>query len=97
MLFYLSLLFIFCIFLVWHFKFRRYVPILMYHRIADVPGDRNALPPEKFREQLQYLKRAGFTSITLQMLYEHYAFGADLPPKPVLLTFDDGYRDNYET
>ena len=76
-------------------KFRRYVPILMYHRIAAVPGDRNALPPEKFAAQLAYLAKNGFTTITPNMLHAAYAHGAKLPPKPVLLTFDDGYADNY--
>ena len=42
---------IFCVILVLlYFKFKNYVPILMYHRIANVPGDRNSLPEEKFEE-----------------------------------------------
>ena len=96
MILYLSLLCMFCAFWALHFKFSRYIPILMYHRIADIPGDRNALPVEKFREQLHYLKSNGFHTITLAMLYEHYTKGSALPPKSVLLTFDDGYKDNYE-
>lgn len=38
-----------------YYHFRDRVPILMYHRIASVPGDRNALPEEKFEEQMRYL------------------------------------------
>lgn len=84
--------------LLWlYLKFKNYVPILMYHRIADVPGDRNALSPNKFREQMDYLAANGFTTVTMQMVYEYYAHGKRLPRKPVLLTFDDGYLDNYET
>ncbi len=78
-----------------YLKFKNYVPILMYHRIADIPGDRNSLPPAKFREQIEYLADNGFTTLTMQMVYEFYASGKELPKKSVLLTFDDGYSDNY--
>lgn len=78
-----------------YLRFRRRVPILMYHRIARVPGDRNALPPEKFREQLNYLKSHGYHTITLDDLYLYYHDKKQLPQKPVLLTFDDGYIDNF--
>lgn len=78
----------------WYSKFYNRVPILMYHRIADVPGERNSLPPEKFKDQLDYLKRHGFSTITLSELYKHLAHKTPLPPNPVLLTFDDGYEDN---
>lgn len=72
-----------------------YVPILMYHRIAEVPNDRNSLPPEKFAWQLNYLHEHGFHTITPAMLYAFYTQGTALPHKPILLTFDDGYTDNY--
>lgn len=80
---------------VFYTKFRNRIPILMYHRIADVPGERNSLAPEKFKQQLDYLKRHGYTTITLNELYQHYLRQMPLPPRPVILTFDDGYEDNY--
>lgn len=89
---------LFLLFFAAFFFFRTWgkrVPVLMYHRIASVPGDRNALPPEKFREQLAYLASRGYHTITAELLYKHYAHGASLPPKPVLLTFDDAYADNF--
>ena len=67
----------------------------MYHRIADIPGDRNALPLEKFCQQVKYLSDNGFHTVTMQMVYDFYAYGKKLPPKPILLTFDDGYVDNF--
>lgn len=78
-----------------YLKFSRYIPILMYHRIATIPNDRNALPLEKFKEELDYLKQNGFTTITAKMLYDYYQKKSSLPDKPILLTFDDGYIDNF--
>ena len=76
-------------------RFSKRVPILMYHRIADIPGDRNSLPPQKFIEQLDYLSSHGYTTVSLAEVYDYYYRGKSLPPKPVVLTFDDGYEDNY--
>ena len=78
-----------------YYHFRDRVPILMYHRIASVPGDRNALPGEKFEEQMRYLEENGFHSITVEELQAHFLHGKRLPKKPVVLTFDDGYEDNF--
>ena len=77
------------------------VPILMYHHIAVPPPDaddvRRALSvtPQDFEDQLRYLKKAGYHSITLRDLIYSLTIGQRLPRKPIVLTFDDGYRDNY--
>ena len=76
-------------------KYQSYIPILMYHRIATVQNDRNALPLEKFIEQLEYLNDNNFSTITTKQLYDYYINKIPLPPKAVLLTFDDGYEDNF--
>jgi len=74
------------------------VPILMYHRIAVLAGDEPAVTvgltvdPGEFTLQMQWLKDSGFTSITQMQLYDALELGKPLPPKPVLITFDDGYR-----
>jgi peptidoglycan/xylan/chitin deacetylase (PgdA/CDA1 family) len=47
-----------------------------------------------FRAHLEYLRRH-FNVISLPTLMEHYLHGRALPPNPVVLTFDDGYRSNY--
>lgn len=93
----LVLLILTIITIIFYTKFSKKVPILMYHRIAEVKGDRNALPSKKFEEQLQYLSQNGYSTINMNQLYEHYANGLKLPPKPVCLTFDDGYADNLYT
>ena len=63
---FILLLIILCIFFIIYLKFKNYVPILMYHRIANIPGDRNALPKEKFAEQLEYLSTHNYHTITPQ-------------------------------
>jgi len=77
------------------------VPILMYHHIAIPPEGADAIrrdlsvPPERFAEHLCYLRDQGYTSISLHELALALQVGHPLPPKPIVLTFDDGYRDNY--
>ena len=74
------------------------VPILMYHRIAVLQGDEPAVTqgltvdPGEFRLQVQWLKEQGYETITQLQLYKALMEGGDLPAKPVMLTFDDGYR-----
>lgn len=89
------LIFIIIFLLIIYLKFKNYVPILMYHRIAHVPGDRNSLPKERFEEQLAYLSAHGYHTISADDLYQYLTAKKPLPKKPVLLTFDDGYVDNY--
>ena len=74
------------------------VPVLMYHEIADIAEtpSRLAVSPSVFADHLAYLSEAGFTTITAGALSSILADGAgDLPERPVVLTFDDGYGDFY--
>jgi peptidoglycan/xylan/chitin deacetylase (PgdA/CDA1 family) len=77
------------------------VPILMYHHIGDLPPDADALrqsltvSQERFNEQMKFLAEQGYTTIHLAELVNHLQTGAPLPDKPIVLTFDDGYDDNY--
>jgi peptidoglycan/xylan/chitin deacetylase (PgdA/CDA1 family) len=78
------------------------VPILMYHYISAPPPDADiyrldlSVTPQNFEAQLAWLRSQGYTTITLGDLVYHLTLGRPLPDKPVVLTFDDGYRDNYE-
>jgi peptidoglycan/xylan/chitin deacetylase (PgdA/CDA1 family) len=78
------------------------VPILMYHYVSDLPPDADryrrdlTVSPANFRAQLQYLADAGYHPITLTDIYYHFTQGLPLPDKPIVLTFDDGYRDAYD-
>jgi peptidoglycan/xylan/chitin deacetylase (PgdA/CDA1 family) len=77
------------------------VPILMYHYISAPPTANDRLRyslsvnPAMFEAQLQALQEHGFSTVTLRDLYQHLATGQPLPQRPIVLTFDDGYLDNY--
>jgi peptidoglycan/xylan/chitin deacetylase (PgdA/CDA1 family) len=78
------------------------VPILMYHYVSEPPEDADnyrvglSVTPDMFRQQMQYMKDNGYQAITLDDLMYALVQGAPLPPKPVVLTFDDGYADMYD-
>lgn len=68
------------------------IPVLMYHCIdKDVWGTPSMfVAPSEFQKQMAYLKNNGYTTITFRDL-EHI----NQIPKPIIITFDDGYKDNY--
>ncbi len=80
------------------------VPILMYHYVSVPPSDADryrrdlSVPPELFEQHLAYLKEQGYQTISLDDLINFLALGRPLPPggKPVIISFDDGYLDNYQ-
>jgi peptidoglycan/xylan/chitin deacetylase (PgdA/CDA1 family) len=53
------------------------------------------VPPEKFDAELKLLHDWGYTTITTSALIEAITDGVSLPPRPLLITFDDGNEDNY--
>jgi peptidoglycan/xylan/chitin deacetylase (PgdA/CDA1 family) len=72
------------------------IPILMYHQIAQPPETTShlAVSPAAFAAQLAYLHGEGFKTITAAELSSALAGETEeLPPRPVVLTFDDGYED----
>ena len=75
------------------------VPILMYHVIANPPATA-AFPelfvdPKTFDAQMAWLARDGYAAVSLNQVYNAWFKGAKLPEKPVVLTFDDGYRGDF--
>ncbi|MCX7970611.1 MAG: polysaccharide deacetylase family protein [Negativicutes bacterium] len=69
------------------------VLILAYHRVGDFDSE-YAVPVGEFSAQMDYLQHKGYHSITLDQLAEAIETGAGLPPRAVVITFDDGYWDN---
>ena len=74
-------------------------PILEYHTVTKTPVDEDSIrynvTPDEFAAQLDYLAENGYTTITMLDFIEAKNGRLELPPKPVMLTFDDGYEDNY--
>ena len=70
------------------------VPILNYHKVDDFYHSLS-IPPEEFEEQMKYLSEHGFTTITPDQLMAYLNHDRELPENPILITFDDGYLDNF--
>ncbi len=77
------------------------IPVLMYHRVPDAPiatKHRTFVTRENFEKQLRFFARRGLQAITFR---DYLAFSRgdralpEFPRKPFILTFDDGYRDNF--
>jgi len=73
-------------------------PILLYHHIAEGdPNNRYVVSPARFEQQMKTLKAWGYTSIPISTLVEAVIHGDELPARPVVITFDDGNEDIYQT
>ncbi|RIW31884.1 polysaccharide deacetylase family protein [Bacillus salacetis] len=82
------------------------IPVLLYHRVIkekdisethylDGQINPNLVTAETFREQMSYLKEKKFVTLTLDELYAFLTEGKAIPENSVVITFDDGYKDNY--
>lgn len=71
------------------------IPVLMYHSIGYEKGNTARVPKEKFKEQMKYLKDNGYVTLTLEQAYDFFTNNKPVPEKSIVLTFDDGYMDNY--
>jgi peptidoglycan/xylan/chitin deacetylase (PgdA/CDA1 family) len=75
------------------------LPILMYHRIdllkPTLPAitRRLTVDPSDFAAQMQWLHAHGWHAVTQLQAFDALEHGGSLPPKPIMITFDDGYRD----
>lgn len=78
---------------------RRAVPVLMYHVIqrpyADSPYPALYVPRAEFAAQMSWLDLHGYEAVTRQRVYDAWHGRAVLPSRPVVVTFDDGYRSHY--
>ncbi|MBI4063953.1 MAG: polysaccharide deacetylase family protein [Elusimicrobia bacterium] len=79
----------------WWRPAKKGIPVLMYHRMG-VPPEESAqkslwIGADRFRWHLDYLEKAGYQPVT----FEDISRGNE-PRKPVIITFDDGYLNQYE-
>ena len=72
------------------------VPVLNYHQVEDKDGNPLTLYCDQFDQQMAYLAEEGYHTITLDEMMDAAENGTPLPEKPVVITLDDGYVDNYE-
>jgi len=74
------------------------VIVLMYHDVREEPvyGNSAIISTEALRIQMETLQEAGFETVTFDDLIAFVDLGAPLPPNPIVITFDDGYRSNLE-
>jgi peptidoglycan/xylan/chitin deacetylase (PgdA/CDA1 family) len=73
------------------------MPILVYHHV--VPGRGSTLlyvTPEAFEQQLKYLQDNGYRSVSFSDLADCLEYGAPLPERPVILSFDDGWENQFQ-
>ncbi|HHX44435.1 MAG TPA: polysaccharide deacetylase family protein [Chloroflexi bacterium] len=77
------------------------VPILMYHAIEDLDEGASAskrtwtVSPAAFAQQMAYLLNEGWTTVSPNALAAYLTAGAPLPPKPLIISMDDGYKEVY--
>lgn len=82
-------------------KWAKDVPVLMYHHLlkdGENPFEDNGavLSIEKFQEHMDILYKNGYHTVGLDELERFVKGEIDLPKRSVLITFDDGYKSNYE-
>lgn len=74
-----------------------FLPIVMYHSIVDDPSKCNdyTVTPQTVENDLEYLKTHGYQTVTISNLIDYIQNDTPLPDKPIMLTADDGYYNNY--
>ena len=70
------------------------VAILEYHKVNDWSDDEYTVPTKEFAEQMDELKRQGYTTISILDFLRAKKGKQQLPEKAIIVTFDDGYKDN---
>ena len=74
---------------------RYVVPILMYHRVSEGANESLYVSPDTFNRQMAYIKCRGYDVISLDELVEGIKNGKKFKHNTIVITFDDGYKDNY--
>ncbi|WP_411676593.1 polysaccharide deacetylase family protein [Caproicibacter sp.] len=70
------------------------LPIILYHMISP-QNHQYGITPRELESDLIYLSKNNYSTITMTQLIDFVSAGKSLPPNPIILSFDDGYLDNY--
>ena len=73
------------------------VPIIMYHSVLPSPHEKSKfiITPDEFEKDLIYLKENGYKTVFMQDIIDYVNGKGALPEKPIVLTLDDGYYNNF--
>jgi len=72
------------------------MPVLVYHKISSVKqSDYYTVAQSRFREQLEYITKKGYNTIFISEMIDYIEKGKPLPPKPLMINLEDGFRDSY--
>ena len=73
----------------------RGIPVLYYHSVRESADNEVTITPNMLRTQLKYIKDEGYTALTINELKDYILNNSPIPHKSIVITFDDGYMDNY--
>jgi len=71
------------------------IPVLYYHSVKESADNEVTITPEMLRTQLKYIHNQGYVTLTTSDLKAYILNDSPVPEKSILITFDDGYMDNY--
>ncbi len=72
----------------------RRVPVLMYHSVCRTNVGEYVASPETLRADFRYLREKGYTAVFVRDIIEYCDGKGELPEKPIVITFDDGFYNN---
>ena len=73
----------------------RGIPVLYYHSVNDSVDNEVTISPSLLKKELEYIKNQGYTTLSLKEVENYILNNQPIPEKSILITFDDGYMDNY--
>jgi len=73
----------------------RGVPVLYYHSVSDSADNEVTITPAMLKTQLKYIQDEGYVTLTLSEFKSYILDNSPIPKKSIVITFDDGYMDNY--
>ena len=73
----------------------RGVPVLYYHSVEPSEANEVIISPDRLKKELQFIKDSGYTTLTMSEFNDYILNEKPIPEKSILITFDDGYMDNY--